>query len=118
MIHGITVRLITLTQSGVDGFNNPTYSASSVDVDDVLVAPSSTDDITDSTNLYGKKAVYTIAIPKGDTHIWTDNLVQFFGETWHIYSYPQMGIEANIPLRWNAKYYVERYDGSQVGSQN
>ena len=115
MIHGITVKLITLTEDGVDGFNNPTYSVFSEDVVDVLVSPSSSDDIVDSTNLYGKKAIYTIAIPKGDTHVWADNFVEFFGQRWHVFSYPMEGIEANIPLRWNAKYYVERYE---VSDQN
>jgi hypothetical protein len=63
----------------------------------------------DTLNLTGKKAVYTIAIPKGDEHVWEDNKVEFFGETWKVIGLPQQGIEHNIPLEWNQKWMVERY---------
>lgn len=109
MINGITIALINLVETGKDGFNNPIYDEVTTQVDDVLVAPSSSDDVIDSTNLYGKKAIYTIAIPKGDTHIWENQVVEFFGERWIVFSLPMTGIESNIPLRWNTKYYVERY---------
>lgn len=110
MIHGITVELITQTQSGTDDFGNAVYLQTSESVDDVLVSPSTADDIIDSTNLYGKKAIYTIGVPKGDTHKWEDNYVVFFGHKWHIFSFAREGIVENIPLRWNAKYYCERYE--------
>ena len=109
MINGITVTLINKVQIGTDQFNNPIYELTEIPVDNVLVAPSSSDDIIDSTNLYGRKAIYTIAIPKGDTHKWENQIVEFFGEKWHVFSMPLMGIEEMIPLSWNAKYYVERY---------
>lgn len=109
MIQGISINLINLVEIGKDDFNNPIFEEQSIVVDNVLVAPSSSDDIVDSTNLYGKKAIYTIAIPKGDTHIWVDQVVEFFGERWKVFSFPMTGIEANIPLSWNSKYYVERY---------
>lgn len=109
MINGITITLINLVESGKDAFNNPIYEENQVQVDDVLVAPSSSDDIVDSTDLYGKKAIYTIAIPKGDTHVWEDQIVEFFGQRWKVFSMPMTGIESNIPLRWNTKYYVEGY---------
>ena len=60
-------------------------------------------------HLTGKKAVYNIAIPKGDQHIWEDNRVDFFGESWHVLSFPQQGIDEMIPLDWNQKWMVERY---------
>lgn len=66
-------------------------------------------EILDTLNLTGKKAVYTIAIPKGDEHVWEDNKVEFFGETWKVIGLPQQGIEHNIPLEWNQKWMVERY---------
>lgn len=109
MINGITITLINLVEIGKDGFNSPIYDEVTIQVDDVLVAPSTTDDVTDSTNLYGKKAVYTIAIPKDDTNIWENQIIEFFGERWKVFSLPMTGIESNIPLRWNTKYYVERY---------
>lgn len=108
-IVGITVKLINQVQTGTDPFGNPIYTPNTISVGNVLVAPSSSEDIIDSTNLYGKRAQFTIAIPKGDTNHWEDQIVEFFGARWHVFSLPMEGIEANIPLYWNAKYYVERY---------
>lgn len=109
MIEGIPVILHTKQQTGVDGFNNPVYEEISEVVENVLVAPSTSDDITTSQDLYGKKAVYTMAIPKGDTHDWMDATVEFFGMKWKTFGYPLEGIEKNIPLEWNKKVMVEAY---------
>lgn len=110
MIKGITVKLYEKTEVGRDEFNHPFYKETPVEVENVLVAPVSTTEILDMKNLTGKKAVYNIAIPKGDTHAWEDNKVEFFGEMWRIIGFPQMGIEENIPLDWNQKWMVERYE--------
>ena len=110
MIKGITVTLYEKKKSGEDPFGHPLYTETPVNVDNVLVVPASTPEILDSVNLYGKKAVYNIAIPKGDTHIWEDSRVEFFGFMWHVIGFPQHGIEENIPLDWNEKWMVERYE--------
>lgn len=111
MIKGITIKLINLVDSGQsDPFGNPIMQETSIDVDNVLIQPASSDDITDSINLYGKKAVYNLAIPKGDDHIWENQIVEFFGERFRVFGKPLMGIETNIPLKWNMKVTVERYD--------
>lgn len=110
MIRGITVTLYERTYSGADGFNHPTFTEIAKTVDNVLVSPASSQEILDATNLYGKKAIYTLAIPKGDTHTWEDCKVSFFGEDWHVFGVPLEGIESNIPLAWNKKVTVERYE--------
>ena len=109
MLRGITVALHTKTQSGVDGFNRPVYTDSIVNVDNVLVGEPSADDIINSQNLEGKKLVYTLAIPKGDTHDWENVQVDFFGESFKTFGGVVQGIEDNIPLSWNKKVKVERY---------
>lgn len=109
MIKGITVILLSKTQIGTDPFNRPVYDYQEESVDNVLVAPTTSDDIATSQDLTGKKAVYTLAIPKGDTHNWSDATVRFFGQEWHTLGYPTEGIEGNIPLDWNKKVMVERY---------
>lgn len=109
MIKGIPVILHKKKQTGVDKFNNPVYEDSVETVNNILVSPSSSDDIVTSQGLYGKKAVYTLAIPKGDTHIWEDCEVEFFGKTWRTFGFPIEGIEENIPLDWNKKVMVEAY---------
>ena len=106
---GITVQLAVKSRSGVDGFDRPVYEETWLNVDNVLVAPVSSQDALDILNLTGKKAIYTLGIPKGDTHVWEDTKVRFFGETWSTLGFPQEGIESLIPLDWNKKVSVERY---------
>lgn len=107
LIKGIVVKLSQRTQTGVDGFNRPIYTEAYVDVNNVLVAPLSDSEVLDSINLTGRKAVYQLGIPKGDTHSWENEKVQFFGQTWRVIGKPTMGIEDNIPLAWNTKVKVE-----------
>lgn len=109
-IKGITVTLYTVNESDTDPFGAPIYEETAVNVDNVLVAPVSATENLDITNLYGKKATYTLAIPKGDTNDWTDRHVSFFGQDWRVFGLAQEGIEANIPLEWNKKLLVERYE--------
>lgn len=109
MIRGISVELKIEKQIGIDGFQRPLYEYVSEIVENVLIAPSASDDLLTTTDLTGKKAVYTLAIPKEDDHDWTDCIVCFFGEEWHTIGYPLEGIEDNIPLDWNKKVMVERY---------
>lgn len=107
---GITVILYEETQTGEDSFHSAVYSETPVEVHDVLAAPASSSEVVDSVNMYGKKAVYTLAIPKGDTHDWENKKIEFFGRVWKSFGIPTEGIDANIPLRWNKKVMVERYE--------
>ena len=109
MIKGITVILFDKQEAGKDEFNNMVYEEYPIPVENVLVSPASSTDIVDTLNLTGKKAVYTLAIPKGDTHVWKDRKVKFFGDVWQVIGFPVMGIDSNIPLDWNMKVTVEKY---------
>lgn len=80
LIKGITINLYEKKQIGTDGFNRPIHEETPVKVDNVLVAPASSDDVTAQNNLSGKKAMYSLAIPKGDTHDWENRTVEFFGK--------------------------------------
>ena len=108
-IRGITVVLYDKKQIGVDEFNTPMYEETEIEVKDVLVAPSTSDDIVTSTDLVGKKAIYTLAIPKGDTNVWENRKVKIFGELFQVFGFTLQGIEENIPLKWNKKVMVEKY---------
>jgi hypothetical protein len=109
-IKGITVTLINKKEVDKDPFGSPIYEDVEIDVDNVLVSPTSTDDIVNQLNITGKKAVYTLAIPKGDTNIWEDQEVRFFGKRWKVFGSVLQGIEDLIPLDWNKKVMVERYE--------
>lgn len=108
-MRGITVTLHKKTQSSTDEFGAPIYTDTTEAVDNVLVGEPTSDQIVQDLNLYGKHLAYVLAIPKGDTHTWTDTEVEFFGQTFKTYGEPTQGIDALIPLSWNTKVKVERY---------
>lgn len=107
---GISITLYDKQLVGYDEFHKPIYEETPTTVDNVLVGEPTGSEIVDSINLTGKRLAYTLAIPKGDTHIWTDRKVEFFGETFRTYGDVTRGIEHLIPLAWNAKVKVERYE--------
>ncbi len=108
---GITVTLYTKTRTGTDPLNHPIYTEETQTVDNVLVAPMSSEEVLETYNLTGRKATYQLGIPKGDTHEWKAGYrVEFFGEPWRIIEIPTEGIETLIPLDWNKKVKVERYE--------
>lgn len=108
---GITITLYNRTRTGTDALNHPAYKETPVLVNNVLVAPISADEATETYNLTGRRAEYQLAIPKGDTHDWSaGKRVSFFGSDWRIIAMPEQGIEKLIPLSWNKKIKVERYE--------
>src|SRR5699024_6969476 len=110
MIKGMTVILVYKISDGVNSFSTSIYRDAEIPVDNVLVSPSTSDDMVNQLNLTGKKAVYTLAIPKGDENDWEDKEVRFFGQTWRTFGFVTQGIEHLIPLDWNKKVMVERYE--------
>jgi hypothetical protein len=109
-MRGITITLHNRVQNGTDAFNRPIYEESTTTVDNVLIGEPNTEDIVNEMNLSGKRLAYTLAIPKGDDHEWKDAVVEFFGERFRTFGAPTQGIEAMIPLQWNKKVKVERYE--------
>lgn len=110
VIHGINVTLYDRTQTGTDAFNEPVYTEKPVTVENVLVAPLSETEILETTNLTGRKAVYQLGLPKGDTNEWTNRKVEFFGKTFRVIGAPQEGIEDMVPTDWHKKIRVEIVD--------
>ena len=110
MIKGATVVLHERTLDGTDAIGSPVYKTTDTNVSDVLWYPSTVDDVIDQTRLEGTKELYTLCIPKGNTNTWLENTVTFNSKTYHCYAESEF-IEENLPLRWNKKVLVERYDG-------
>lgn len=109
-LRGISIILYTKNKVGEDEFGAPVYEELPEVVNDVLVGEPEGSDLTDTLNLTGKRLAYTLAIPKGDTHEWRDRKVEFFGRKFRTFGEPVEGIEGMIPLRWNKKVKVERYE--------
>ena len=93
MLKGIDVTLYTKRQTGEDAFGASVYEETPEVVRNVLIG-----------------APETAAIPKGDEHDWTNVTVEFFGRKFRTYGAVTEGIEALIPLSWNRKVKVERYE--------
>ena len=109
-IHGIPITLIDKQVVSVDPFGSPVVKDVEITIDNVIVAPATTDDVTSQMSLTGKKISYTLGIPKGDAHDWENKEVRFFGKRWKTVGIPLEGIESMIPLEWNKKVMVERYE--------
>ena len=109
-LKGITVKLYINEEQGRDEFNHPIVVEKAIDVENVLVSPSSSDDVLNNTSLDGHKIVYTLAIPKDDENTWENAKVEFYDRKWRVVGIPLKGIEDNIPLEWNKKVTVEAYE--------
>lgn len=109
-IRGIRVCLFEKKMTGTDPLGNPVFEEEEVFVDNVLVAPTSFDEAAQVLDLTGKRAVYTLGIPKGDDHDREGNVVSFFGRRFRVFSPVVEGIEDLIPLDWNRKVMVEYCD--------
>lgn len=109
-IKGITITLIDRVEIDKDPFGHPVYKDKEIQVNNVLVAPVSTDDIVNSLELEGKKVVYVLGIPKGDTNNWENKEIRFFGQRFKSFGKVTQGIDHLIPLDWNKKVKVEVYE--------
>lgn len=107
LIKGITIKLLSKIPGEKDPFGESIDEIEEIFVENVLVAPITSSDIVNNTELEGKKTVYIIAIPKGDKNIWENQEVEFMNRKWKVFSGAMEGIENNIPLSWNKKYMVE-----------
>ena len=108
-MRGMTIQLVEQTTEGYDAFGAPiVISESLIDVDDVLVGQPTTDDITTSVSLYGKKCVYALGIPRTDENEWADREVIIYGKRYRTIGDALRGIDANVPTRWNRTIMVER----------
>lgn len=113
-MRGISIILYEESLSGIDDFNNPIYRETPVSVDNVLIGEPTTEQVIDEMNLSGKRLAYTLAIPKGDEHEWEDKTVEFFGKKFRTFGEVTQGIDHLIPLAWNKKVKVERYEQRDI----
>lgn len=107
---GVTVTLYERVLTGHDALNDPVYELTPVEVPNVLVGQPTTDEVTSSIDLYGKRIEYMLGIPKGDAHDWEDTAVIIFGQTYRTFGSTIQGIEANVPTPWHKKVRVCRYE--------
>lgn len=113
MLSGIEVTLYERTKTGEDAFNHPVYAENETVVSNVIVAPTSSTDVIETAQLYGKHAIYQLFIPKGDEHSWEDSKVSFtiggIAFEGRVFGYVDAHIEDMVPLEWNKRAWVEKY---------
>lgn len=109
-IKGVDIILIDRVIKGENPFGEEIFEEREITVENVLVSPTLSEDVVNTLNLTGKKAVYTLGIPKGDTNNWEDKEVIIFGKKYKTFGTVIEGIEEMIPLSWHKKVMVERYD--------
>ena len=105
----ITVQLVVKTEEGTDPFGAPIESEEIIDVPGCLVGQPTTDELTQTLEMYGKKIAFVVGVPKGDTNSWVDTDVIIWGERYRTIGFPETGIQENIPLSWGKNVKVERY---------
>lgn len=110
MLKGIDITLYTKKEIGEDDFHAAIYEENPEIIHNVLIGEPSTEEITTELQLYGRHLAYTLALPKGDAHDWNNVRVSFFGQDFRTYGSVTQGIESMIPLCWNKKVKVERYE--------
>lgn len=111
MIKGETVILIERNQSGADAFGAPIFSETEIKVEDVLIGNPSEDAVVNDLQMYGKKLLFVLGIPKGDAHNWQDTIVVIRGTRFKTYGFPLTQTDANVPGKWNTQVKVELYGG-------
>lgn len=79
-------------------------------IHNVLVGQPMTSQSENAAAQTGLICTHTLAIPKGDTHDWTNRIVGFFGRLFRTVGYPLEGIEENIPLDWHKQVNVRVID--------
>ena len=110
-MQGVSVTLYERQSTyNTDAFNNKIYATKAETVDNVLVGQPTTDEITSSIDLYGKKIEYMLGLPKGDSHDWENSRVTIVGKDYMTFGAVIEGIEANIPTPWHKKVRVCRYE--------
>lgn len=114
-MRGLTVTLTKKTQTGTDAFGAPVFTEEQITVKNVLVGEPSTDDITTSTDLYGKRIDYMLGIPKGDANNWEDTKVSWtdaYGRTINCmtFGFPITGVAELVPTPWHMKVRCMRVE--------
>ncbi len=109
LIKTVTIQLQVKTLQETDILNHLIYATEWIDVPGVLIGEPSSDEITNSFNMYGKQITAMLAIPKGDTNNWEDTLIKFNDVTYRTIGAPIEGIEANVPLSWHRKVRLVKY---------
>lgn len=98
--------------AGVDEFNAIIYGKSGWSaIDNVLVSPSSTDNVTDTNRPDGKIVVYTLHFPKTFDESLKGKKINVRGEVYKVIGDPKHYSAQATPGQWWMPVKVEATDG-------
>lgn len=115
MIKGITVRLVNHIPAGENELGETISLPEWEEVENVLPGQPTAEQIVTDQQLFGKRTVYLLCIPKGDTHQWKDAEVVFLNKPWNGQRFRTFGppiayVEANTPTPWNKQIRCEQIE--------
>jgi len=112
VISGEMVTVFAYAEVGRDDMNTPIYAwAPEQTVGNVLVGPSSTDDLDGSTRPEGVEVVLALHWPKTYTGSLRGKLVEVRGTQYAVVGDPQPYTAANTPGAWNRPCYLTLTEG-------
>ena len=110
LIKGAEATVLRPVEGAVDSMGEPTVSWEDERVENVLMSPSSADDMgADRPN--GVTADVTLHFPKGYGKTLRGCKVRFRGVTYRVVGNPQPYMEENTPGDWNLPVECEVADG-------
>lgn len=111
MISGMEVEVVRRTMTGRDEMGEPIFSESHEPVGNVLVTPSSTDEMDETNRAFGISCELTLHFPKDYTASLEGCSVIVYGDEYRVLGDPQPYMPENTPTPWNREAKVARADG-------
>lgn len=105
---GVTLTFTKQVESGTDALNNPTFTPTTIEVDDCLIAPI-TEPVTarEQQALNQSRDQVRIHMPKTSTDDVSNSDVVYGGKTFHLDSDSVVFMNENTPTRWNRYFRAE-----------
>lgn len=110
LLSGTTVTVLTPVRS-YDEHNEPSTEWEPTTVENVLVAPGDTSDVTDSDRPYGTRVDVTLGFPKTFSARLRGCRVQVGERTYSVIGDPVPNMAGNCPTQWWYRAYGVAVDG-------
>lgn len=111
MISGTSVTVLRRVLSSRDEMGEPVFATSTETVGNVLVTPSSTDEMDETNRAFGVTCELTLHFPKSYTASLDGCAVEVSGVEYRVLGDPQPYMPENTPTPWNRPVKVARADG-------
>lgn len=109
---GMTVTFTKQVESGTDDLNDPTYTTTTITIDDCLIAP-----IIEPANAREAQALeqardqVRVHLPKATTEDVSDSTFVYDGKVFKVDSDSVVFMNDNTPGRWNRYFRAESLNG-------